>query len=43
MRIGSEDTMTDQWLIFVYASTDVNIKNQQWDFFRAKKGDSGDM
>lgn len=39
MRIGSEDTMTDQWLIFVYACTEVNIRKQQWDFLRTRKGD----
>lgn len=26
MRIAGEKTMTDQWLIIVYASTDINIR-----------------
>lgn len=43
MQIRSDEVMFDQWFIFVYASTDANMRKQQWDFVRARKEDWGDM
>lgn len=41
LRVGSEDGGANLWIIFVYASTDIRIKKQQWEFLKIIKSDWG--